>query len=91
MGGFHTIAVAETGVAAFGSNATGQLGIGRRDNAFQPVSLPAFAAGQVATAACGTGHTLFLCRSDTSPSQLNVAEFSPIYTVHLHVSVVQAT
>lgn len=81
MGAFHTIAVAETGVAAFGSNATGQLGIGRRDNAFQPVALSAFAAGQVVTAACGTGHTLFLCRfgpSHNPRSQLNTAESIPM-------------
>lgn len=62
MGRFHTIAVTESGVASFGSNSRGQLGVGHTRSAAQPVVLTHFVAGQVASVACGEEHTLFLCR-----------------------------
>jgi hypothetical protein len=64
MGAYHTVAVSEAGVTAFGCNTVGQLGIGREKSAFQPVALREFASGQVASAACGSEHTLFLCKCD---------------------------
>ncbi len=63
MGRFHTVAVTESGVASFGSNSHGQLGLGHSSSsAPQPVAVVQFAAGQVASVACGEEHTLFLCR-----------------------------
>ena len=62
MGRFHTVAVTEAGIASFGSNSHGQLGLGHTRSVAQPVAVPQFAAGQVCSVACGEEHTLLLCR-----------------------------
>lgn len=62
MGGFHTMAVTDAGVAAWGCNDTGQLGTGDRADRRQPAGVAALAGKDVTAVACGASHTLFLCR-----------------------------
>lgn len=62
MGGFHTVAVTDASVAAWGCNEAGQLGTGDRSDRRQPVEVAALAGKDVAAAACGASHSIFLCR-----------------------------
>ena len=62
MGGFHTVAVTNTGIMAWGCNDAGQLGTGDCHDRRQPAPVAGLGQQRVAAVACGASHTLFLCR-----------------------------
>lgn len=62
LGGFHTVAVTDAGVAAWGCNDAGQLGTGDVSDRRQPAAVPALAGRSITAVACGASHTLFLCK-----------------------------
>jgi Regulator of chromosome condensation (RCC1) repeat len=66
MGGFHTVAVADTSVFAWGCNDAGQLGTGDFADRRQPIPVAGLAQRHVTAVACGASHTLFLCKCGLS-------------------------
>ncbi len=66
-GGQHTVAVAEKQVFSWGSNSCGQLGTRTFKDQNSPAEVKSLEGLQVLQAACGTAHTLFLCRYTSIP------------------------
>lgn len=69
-GGQHTVAVTETSVYSWGSNSSGQLGTRTFRDKATPTQVLDLEGKGVVQLACGTEHTLFLCRSDPYASSL---------------------
>ena len=61
-GGAHTAAVTESSVYSWGSNSAGQLGSRTFRDKAAPTEVKDLAAKGVAQVACGSEHSLFLCR-----------------------------
>ena len=60
-GGWHTIAVCNDGVYAWGENESGQLGNGDTENSFTPTKLDFFNLKDVLGISSGESHTVAVC------------------------------
>ena len=61
-GGAHTAAVTESSVYSWGSNSAGQLGSRTFRDKAAPTEVKDLTAKGVVQVACGSEHSLFLCR-----------------------------
>ena len=69
-GGAHTAAVTECSVYSWGSNSAGQLGSRTFRDKASPTEVKDLTAKGVVQVACGSEHSLFLCRCFTTSSAL---------------------
>ena len=69
-GGAHTVAVTERSVYSWGSNSAGQLGSRTFRDKAAPTEVRDLSGRGVVSVACGSEHSLFLCRCADYPAHV---------------------